>query len=66
MTQMKLNDIIKSCDGILLDNPETEKLEEVITSDGETLYRKVKIKPDYDLSLNTLSKDSIIKIFTEV
>ena len=66
MTQMKLNDIIKSCGGILLDNPETEKLEEVITSDGETLYRKVKIKPDYDLSLNTLSKDSIIKIFTEV
>lgn len=65
-TQMKMKDLISRCGGKLLDKPETEDLEEVKTEDGEILYRKIVRKADYDLSVNTLSKDSLIELFSEV
>lgn len=65
-TQMKMKDLISKCGGTLLDSPMTEELEEVKTENGEVLYRKVTKKADYDLSVDTLSKDSLIELFTEV
>lgn len=65
-TQMKMKDLISKCGGTLLDSPMTEELEEVKTENGEVLYRKVIKKADYDLSVDTLSKDSLIELFTEV
>lgn len=64
-TQMKLNELIEKCGGKLQDKPEIEELEEVKTEDGEILYRKITKKADYDLSVNTISKDSLIELFTE-
>ena len=53
----------------ICNEPYTEKLEEVkITNEEgieETLYKKVKEKVDYDLSLNSLDKNSIINMLTE-
>lgn len=65
-TQMKMKDLISKCGGTLLDSPMAEELEEVKTENGEVLYRKVTKKADYDLSVDTLSKDSLIELFTEV
>ena len=65
-TQMKMKDLISKCGGTLLDSPMTEELEEVKTENGEVIYRKVTKKADYDLSVDTLSKDSLIELFTEV
>lgn len=63
-TQMTLNELIENCGGIITDTNQKETLEEVIV-DGETLYKKVITKADYDLSLENITKESIIKIFEE-
>lgn len=63
-TQMTLNELIEKCGGIITDTNQKETLEEVII-DGETLYKKVTTKVDYDLSLENITKESIIKIFEE-
>lgn len=61
---MTLNELIENCGGIITDTNQKETLEEVIV-DGETLYKKVITKADYDLSLENITKESIIKIFEE-
>ena len=63
--QLTLNDLLKHCGVELLDNPYTEITEEVEV-EGETLYKKIKKPVDINLSMDTLTKDSIIKIFEGV
>ena len=64
-TQTTLNDLIELCGGTIVEQPYIERLE-TVNVNGETLYRKVQTKADYDLSLEKLTKESIIEIFKEV
>lgn len=63
--QLTLNELIEKCGGKIERQRETETLEEVIV-DGDILYKKILKPVDYDLSLENLTKESIIKIFSEV
>ena len=63
--QLTLNDLLKHCGVELLDSPYTEITEEVEV-EGETLYKKIKKPVDINLSMDTLTKDSIIKILEGV
>ena len=66
--QLSLNDILVKVDCDILDKPYTEEMQEVIvkTENGEeTLYRKVEKRADLDLSVENISKDTLIKLFTE-
>lgn len=69
-TQTSLATILRDSGAIMLDKPEVEKFEEIsmlnISGEAETLYRKVLVKCDYDLSLNCIDKTSLIKLFNEV
>lgn len=65
LTQLKLRDLISKCGGILKDTPQVETLEEVRVDNDEVLYRKKVDKVDFDLSTDSLTKDTIIKIFEE-
>lgn len=68
-TQLTLRQLLEDSLIEICNEPYTEKLEEVkITNEEgieETLYKKVKEKVDYDLSLNSLDKNSIINMLTE-
>lgn len=68
-TQLKLKNLLQICDCTLLDEPEKEELQEVtITNESgeqETLYKKVKVKADIDLSLDKIDKETLIKLFME-
>lgn len=68
--QLRLNDILKDAGVELLDKPVYEKLEEVTikneNGEEETLYRKVETRADYDLSYETIDKETLIKLFSEV
>lgn len=64
LRQLLLDSLVEVCD-----EPFKEELQEVkVTNEEgieETLYKKVQIKVDYDLSLNSLDKNSIINLLTE-
>lgn len=68
-SQLRLNNILKDAGVELLDKPVYEELQEVtIKNDNgecETLYRKVETKADYDLSFNSIDKETLIKLFSE-
>ena len=64
-TQLTLNELIEKCGGKVEKQKTTETLEEVVV-DGDILYKKVSKPVDYDLSLETITKESIIKLFSEV
>lgn len=64
-TQLTLNELIEKCGGKVEKQKTTETFEEVVV-DGDILYKKVSKPVDYDLSLETITKESIIKLFSEV
>lgn len=67
--QVSLNRLLLDAGCELLDKPYKEEMQEVVvkTENGEeTLYRKVEKRADFDLSLEAISKDTIIKLFSEV
>ena len=63
--QLTLNDLLKQCGVEFTEKPYIELTQEVDVN-GEILYKKIKKPVDIDLSVDTLTKDSIIKIFEEV
>ena len=63
--QLTLNELLQKCGLEFLDKPYEETIEEVEIN-GEILYKKVKKSADINLSVDTLTKDSIIKIFEGV
>lgn len=68
-TQLSLRDIINMADCKLSDKPIISDLEEVkILNDKgeeEILYKKVEKKVDFDLSLQNITKDTILSMFME-
>ena len=68
-TQLTLKQLLEDSLIEICNEPYSERLEEVkvVNDEGieETLYKKVKEKVDYDLSLNSLDKNSIINMLTE-
>lgn len=68
-TQLTLRQLLTDSLVEICNEPYSEKLEEVkvVNDEGieEILYKKVKEKVDYDLSLNVLDKTSIINMLTE-
>ena len=68
-TQLTLRQLLEDSLIEICNEPYTEKLEEVkVTNEEgieETLYKKVKEKVDYDLSLNSIDKTTIINMLTE-
>ena len=68
-TQLTLKQLLEDSLIEICNEPYSERLEEVkvVNDEGieEILYRKVKEKVDYDLSLNFLDKNSIINMLTE-
>lgn len=70
-SQLSLNRLLIDAECELSLNPTVEKLEEVVVKDKDTnkeevLFRKVNKPVDYDLSLEKISKDTIINILTEI
>jgi hypothetical protein len=64
--QLTLNELLEDSGAILLDNPYTEKLVEAgVDGFGNTLYKKEKIAPDIDLSLENIDKTTIINLFNK-
>lgn len=62
--QLTLNELLEESGAILLDVPYSEELVESGTdSSGNTLYKKEKISPDIDLSLENIDKTTIINLF---
>ena len=66
-TQMELKELIKPY-VTLTDSPLVETLVETdqVDEDGNKLFKKVTRPVDYDLSLENISKETIIEMFTEV
>ena len=61
--QLSLNDMIVKCGGKVVTTDEIEKYEKVGEDEnGEAIYKKVVTQVDYDLSLETLEKDTLIKL----
>ena len=56
--------LLSDCEAILVDEPYKEEFEE-IEVEGKTLYQKNLVQPDYNLSLENISKETIINIFKE-
>lgn len=68
-TQLKLKDLLRDCDCILSTSDKIETLEEVEVTDPKTnetqlLYKKVMKDVDYNLSLNTINKTTLIELLT--
>lgn len=67
-TQISLNNLLIESGCELLNKPYKEEMQEVKvkTENGEeTLYRKVEKRADLDLSIEAISKDTFIKLFSE-
>lgn len=64
-TQITLNDLILKCGGTITNTPNIEKLESVIIDD-EVLYKKVTHAVDYNLAINTITRDTFIKLLEGV
>ena len=66
-TQMELKELIKPY-VTLTDSPLVETLVETdqVDEDGNKLFKKVTRPVDYDLSLENISKETIIEMFTEI
>lgn len=68
--QLRLNDLLIDSKVDILDEPVYETLQEVTVKnengEDETLYRKVQTKADYDLSYESIDKETLIKLFSEV
>ena len=61
--QLTLNELLKDLDITISETPFIERFVEIENSDNnEPIYKKEKVKVDIDLSLETLSKDTIINI----
>lgn len=64
--QLHLLEVLKSTDCILTDAPYTDVMEEVktIDEDGkeEVSYKKKQVPVDFDLSLDSITKDTLIKM----
>lgn len=61
--QLSLDDIIVRCGGQIVPTKEIEKYDKVGEDEnGEAIYKKVVTQVDYDLSLETLEKDTLIKL----
>ena len=61
--QLTLNDILKDLDITISETPYIERFVQIENNDNnEPIYKKEKVKVDIDLSLETLSKDTIINI----
>ena len=66
--QLTLRELLTEASCIIADKPCTEIMEEVVVeteTGSETLYRKVEKKVDYDLSIESITKDMLITMFME-
>ena len=65
-SQITLKDLIIECGGILKDKPVHHELEQVgIDDKGNPLYNKKEVKVDYDLSLETIDKSTLIDLLVK-
>lgn len=66
-TQIKLGNLLQYCEDVkIVMQPFTEKLIEVgIDEQGDTLYKKETKPVDYDLSVDKITKETIIAMLTE-
>lgn len=61
--QLSLDDIIVRCGGQIVPTKEIEEYVSIGNDEnGEAIYKKVVTQVDYDLSLETLEKDTLIKL----
>lgn len=63
-TQLSLNDILRDCGAIITDSKEIETLQEVVVN-NETLYKKIVTPVDIDLSLESITKATFVKLLGE-
>lgn len=70
---LDLASLLKDSGMILLDTPYKEELREVklelvpvLRQDERILYEKVQVKADYDLSLEKLTKDTLISMLSDI
>lgn len=65
-SQITLKDLIIECGGILKDKPVYYELEQVgIDDKGNPVYDKKEVKVDYDLSLETIDKSTLIDLLVK-
>lgn len=65
--QLQLKPILKEAGVEFLDTPYKEEIVETdqVDEDGNKLYKKVTIKPDYNFSLEAIDKETLIKLLME-
>lgn len=62
-TQLKLNDLLKDCGAIVSDKPTTTETIKEVNEQGEEILTKKEKNVDIDLSLNAITKETIINLF---
>ena len=62
-TQLKLNDLLKDCGAIISDKPTIREAIEEVNEQGEEILTIKEKNVDIDLSLNNITKETIINLF---
>lgn len=61
--QLKLNDLLKDCGAIISDTPKITETIKEMNEDGEEILTTREVPVDIDLSLNAITKETIIDLF---